>query len=57
MPLLIRLGEPGFIPEPGMQALLRPAYEAISRSALEAALSGDDPSEGESHENEDIIVR
>jgi uncharacterized Zn finger protein len=40
MPLLKRLGDPGFIAEPGLQALLRPVYETISRSALEAALSG-----------------
>jgi uncharacterized Zn finger protein len=47
MPLLKRLGDPGFIAEPGLQALLRPVYETISRSALEAALSGDVPFERE----------
>jgi uncharacterized Zn finger protein len=40
MPLLKRLGDPGFISEPGIQALLKPVYETISRSALEAALGG-----------------
>jgi uncharacterized Zn finger protein len=37
MPLLKRLGEPGFVPEPGIQALLRPAYQAISRAAYDNA--------------------
>jgi hypothetical protein len=37
LPLLKRLGEPGFVPEPGIQALLRPVYQAISRTALDRA--------------------
>jgi len=37
MPLLKRLGDPVFVPEPGLQCLLRPALQAISRAALEAA--------------------
>ncbi len=37
MPLLKRLGEPPFVPEPGLQSRLFPAYDAISRSALSAA--------------------
>ena len=52
MPLLKRLGEPGFVPEPGLQSLLKPVYQAISRSALEAALSSDDPLEGEDSRND-----
>jgi uncharacterized Zn finger protein len=36
-PLLKRLGEASFVPAPGIQALLLPAYRAISRSAQEAA--------------------
>ena len=37
MPLLKRLGEPAFVSEPGLQPLLRPAYQAISQTALEVA--------------------
>jgi uncharacterized Zn finger protein len=37
MPMLKRLGEPGFVPEPGIQALLRPAYQVISRAAYDNA--------------------
>lgn len=36
-PVLKRLGEASFVPEPGIQALLLPAYRAISRLALSAA--------------------
>lgn len=36
-PLLKRLGEAAFVPEPGIFALLRPAYRAITQAALEAA--------------------
>jgi uncharacterized Zn finger protein len=37
MPLLKRLGDPAFIPAPGLQALMAPAFEAISQAALETA--------------------
>ena len=37
MPLLKRLGEAAFIPTPGIQTLLRPAYQGISQAALRAA--------------------
>lgn len=37
MPLLKRLGEPNFMTEPGIQALLRPAYQVISRAAFDSA--------------------
>ena len=37
MPLLKRLGEPDFVSTPGLQAMLRPAYQAITRAALGAA--------------------
>jgi len=39
MPLLKRLGDPAFVPAPGMQALLRPAFQSISRSAQDSAYS------------------
>jgi len=37
MPLLKRLGDPLFVPAPGLQSLLRPAFQAISQAALEIA--------------------
>lgn len=37
MPLLKRLGEAAFVPTPGILTLLRPAYQAITKAALEAA--------------------
>jgi uncharacterized Zn finger protein len=37
MPLLKRLGEAAFIPEPGIEALLRAAYQTIGREAIQAA--------------------
>jgi uncharacterized Zn finger protein len=37
MPLLKRLGEAGFVPPPGLEALLGGAYEAISKKAVEVA--------------------
>lgn len=44
MPLLKRLGEPSFVPtQPGLESLLRGAYQAISKKAIEAAyLESDD---------------
>jgi uncharacterized Zn finger protein len=37
MPLLKRLGEAAFVPAPGIQAWLRPAYQGITQAALKAA--------------------
>jgi uncharacterized Zn finger protein len=37
MPLLKRLGEAAFVPTPGIQTLLRPAYQGITQAALMAA--------------------
>ena len=45
MPLLKRLGEAGFAPAPGMESLLRGAYETISQKAVEAAYQEGDETE------------
>jgi uncharacterized Zn finger protein len=37
MPVLKRLGQAGFVPEPGLEALLHEAYLSICKKALEAA--------------------
>jgi uncharacterized Zn finger protein len=37
MPLLKRLGEASFVSEPGLEPLLRAAYQAISQKAIEVA--------------------
>jgi len=37
MPLLKRLGEPNFVPDPGLQSILSDAYQAISRKAIQTA--------------------
>ena len=37
MPLLKRLGEPNFVPDPGLQSILSAAYQAISRKAIQTA--------------------
>ncbi len=37
MPLLKRLGEASFVPAPGLESLLRGAYQTISKKAIEAA--------------------
>lgn len=42
MPLLKRLGDPSFLAEPGLQALLRPAYLAISQGAIKAAFGDEE---------------
>ncbi|MCX6064993.1 MAG: SWIM zinc finger family protein [Chloroflexi bacterium] len=43
MPLLKRLGEASFVPAPGLESLLRGAYQIISKKAIEAAyLESDD---------------
>ncbi|MBN1147420.1 MAG: SWIM zinc finger family protein [Anaerolineales bacterium] len=41
MPLLQRLGEPSFVPDPGLQSVLRPAYQEISRAAIALAIGED----------------
>jgi uncharacterized Zn finger protein len=42
MPLLKRLGEPNFIPAPGLAALLHEAYQAMQKKAVEAAYKEDE---------------
>ncbi len=37
MPLLKRLGEANFVPEPGLQSVLSAAYQVISQKAIQAA--------------------
>ena len=37
MPLLKRLGDAAFVPEPGIESLLRAAYQAIEQEAIRAA--------------------
>jgi uncharacterized Zn finger protein len=37
MPLLKRLGEANFVPEPGIQSWLHAAYQAVSRKAIQTA--------------------
>jgi uncharacterized Zn finger protein len=37
MPLLKRLGEPSFAPEPGLQSVLSAAYQTIGRKAIQIA--------------------
>jgi uncharacterized Zn finger protein len=39
MPVLKQLGEPAFIGEPGLQALLQPVYQAVQQAALETAFA------------------
>ncbi len=42
MPLLKRLGEASFVPAPGLESLLRGAYQTISKKAIEAAYQESD---------------
>jgi len=42
MPLLKRLGEPSFVPTPGIQSRLRSAYQCISKKAIETAYQEND---------------
>ena len=37
MPLIKRLGPAAFIPDPGLESLLRDAYQNIGRKALQIA--------------------
>jgi uncharacterized Zn finger protein len=48
MPLLQRLGEPAFMGGQSLQALLKPVYDIITRSALLAAYSDEEPAENSS---------
>jgi uncharacterized Zn finger protein len=41
IPMLKRLSEPAFVPIPGIQSRLRPAYQAIGRAAMIAAYVDD----------------
>ena len=45
MPLLKRLGEAVFIPEPGIKSLLRAAYQTIGREAIRTAFQEEDKAE------------
>jgi len=45
MPLLKRLGEAAFIPEPGIEALLRAAYQTIGREAIRTAFQEEEKAE------------
>lgn len=45
MPLLKRLGEAGFVPAPGLEALLREAYQTIGKKAEETAYRDTDESD------------
>ncbi len=50
MPLLKRLGDPAFVPDPGLQALLQPVYRAISQAAIRLAFQ--DNGESDAVEND-----
>jgi uncharacterized Zn finger protein len=45
MPLLKRLGEAAFIPEPGIESLLRAAYQMIGREAIRIAFQEEEKAE------------
>ncbi len=45
MPLLKRLGEASFAPAPGLESLLREAYQTISKKAVDAAFMESDATE------------
>ena len=45
MPLLKRLGEAAFIPEPGIESLLRAAYQTIGREAIRIAFQEEEKAE------------
>lgn len=42
MPLLKRLGEASFVPKPGVESLLKNAYQSISKKAIETAYQESD---------------
>lgn len=45
MPLLKRLGEANFVPAPGLESLLRKAFQSVQKKALDAAYRENDPAE------------
>jgi len=45
MPLLKRLGEASFVPKPGIESLLKNAYQSISKKAIETAYQESETSE------------
>ena len=47
MPLLKRLGEAAFVPKPGIESLLRAAYQAIGQEAIRAAFHEEENKENE----------
>jgi uncharacterized Zn finger protein len=49
MPLLKRLGEANFIPEPGLQSWLYAAYQAVSRKAIQTAFKDTNEEVGQDH--------
>jgi uncharacterized Zn finger protein len=46
MSLLKRLGDPTYVPTPGLQALLRPAYQTFSQMAIDKAFGEDQNENG-----------
>ena len=49
MPLLKRLGEANFVPEPGIQRWLYAAYQAVSRKAIQTAFKDTNEENGQDH--------
>jgi uncharacterized Zn finger protein len=49
MPLLKRLGEANFVPEPGIQRWLYAAYQAVSRQAIQTAFKDTNEENGQDH--------
>jgi uncharacterized Zn finger protein len=49
MPLLKRLGETNFVPEPGLQSWLYAAYQAVSRKAIQTAFKDTNEETGQHH--------
>ena len=49
MPLLKRLGEANFVPEPGIQSWLHAAYQAVSRKAIQTAFKDTNEETGQHH--------
>jgi len=47
MPLLKRLGEAAFVPEPGIESLLRAAYQVIGQEAIRVAFQEEEKEEAE----------
>jgi uncharacterized Zn finger protein len=49
MPLLKRLGETNFVPEPGLHSWLYAAYQAVSRKAIQTAFKDTNEETGQHH--------